>query len=53
MLTAALNATAVAAGDAAGLLQAFEEGSLGVSFGIAGVLLTPMYTAAPTSGRQV
>jgi hypothetical protein len=39
MLTAALNATAVASADAANLLQAFEEGSLGVSFGIAGAML--------------
>lgn len=46
MLAAALNATAVASADAATLLQAFEEGSLGVSFGIAGVLLAPAQTNA-------
>lgn len=36
MIAAAMNATVLASGGTASLLQAFNEGSLGVSFGIAG-----------------
>lgn len=41
MLSAAMNGTMLAAGETAVLIEAFNEGSLGVSFGIAGRLGAP------------
>lgn len=37
-MEAAMNATALASGTTAALLQAYQDGALGVSFGIAGAL---------------
>ena len=47
MIAAAMNATMLAVGSADPLLQAFSEGSLGVSFGIAG---EPMDSGAIRTG---
>jgi hypothetical protein len=41
VLVAAMNSTMLAPSETAALLQAFQDGSLGVSFGIAGELSIP------------